>query len=206
MIAIIDYGMGNVGSIANMLRKIGAEACIARDPETIANADKLVLPGVGAFDSGMEKLDSSGLLPVLRERVQGAKVPILGLCLGMQFFGTGSEEGSRPGLGWIDARSVRFAFDGPQAGLKIPHMGWNHVSVEQPGPLFANMPVDSRFYFVHSYHVVCSDPGLVLTTTTYGYPFVSGVVKGHITGFQFHPEKSHRFGMQVFRNFAAMSV
>lgn len=202
MIAILDYGMGNVGSIANMLRKIGAEACITGDAQAIARADKLILPGVGAFDSGMVMLESSGLLEVLRERVLEAEVPILGLCLGMQLFGKGSEEGSRPGLGWIDARSVRFAFEGSQSDLKIPHMGWNHVTVEKPGPLFSDMPADSRFYFVHSYHLVCGDPALVLTTTTYGYPFASGIVKRNITGLQFHPEKSHRFGMQVLRNFA----
>ena len=205
MITIVDYGQGNLGSIANMLKKVGAEAQISSDPAVVGAAEKLILPGVGAFESGMANLEARGLVAPLHRRVIEDRVPILGLCLGLQLFGTGSEEGTpRRGLGWIGAHSVRFRFAADRPAFKVPHMGWNQVVVEQPSPLFDGMPEDSRFYFVHSYHLVCDEPGIGLTTTTYGHPFTSGIVKGNILGLQFHPEKSHKFGMQLFRNFVAI--
>ena len=202
MITIVNYGMGNIGSIANMLKKIGAEACVSGDPAAIACADKLILPGVGAFDNGMANLTQRGLIPALTEAVLQRRAPILGLCLGMQLFGRRSEEGRVAGLGWIDGECIRFRFEGEQARLKIPHMGWNQVQIaSRPSPL-QGMPEHTRFYFVHSYHMRCADPAAVLTTTDYGGRFVSGVMRDNIIGLQFHPEKSHRFGMELFRNFA----
>lgn len=203
MIIIIDYGMGNLGSIANMLKKIGAAAAMitTQIPE-IEQADKIILPGVGAFDHGMKNLADLGLISILHERVLNEKVPILGICLGMQLLTTCSEEGTLPGLDWIDAETKRFNFDHLQTSFKIPHMGWNTLAIpRQNHPLFTNLYERSRFYFVHSYHVVCKNSKDVLATTFYGYDFVSAVAKDNIYGVQFHPEKSHKFGMQLLKNF-----
>jgi imidazole glycerol-phosphate synthase subunit HisH len=201
MIVIIDYGMGNLGSVANMLKKIGAKAVVSSDPKLIADADKLILPGVGAFDNGMRNLAERGLIPVLNTKIFQDRTPILGLCLGMQLFSSSGEEGQLPGLGWLDARAVRFNFSENLERLKIPHMGWNTLQICQPHSLVDAMSDDTRFYFVHSYHVVCSDVQNVLAQTHYGYDFVSAVVKDNILGVQFHPEKSHKFGMQLLKNF-----
>lgn len=205
MITVVNYGMGNVGSIANMLKKIGADTCISADPDVIAKAEKLILPGVGAFDNCMANLERGGLIPVLNECVLARRVPILGLCLGMQLFGHRSEEGRLPGLGWINAETVRFRFDSQNSDLKVPHMGWNRVQIAERSSPLQGMPTETRFYFVHSYHMVCADPSMVMTTTDYGYTFVSGVKHENIVGVQFHPEKSHRFGMELFRNFVKSS-
>lgn len=202
MIIIIDYGMGNLGSILNMLKKIGASAIVSSSLEEIRKAEKLILPGVGAFDNGMKNLNDRGLTVVLREQVIEKGKPILGICLGMQLLTKRSEEGRTEGLGWIDAETVRFRFGEAQEGLKIPHMGWNTVNVMKESPLFKDMSEDPRFYFVHSYHVVCNDPGDVLTTTYYGYDFTSSVQRENMTGVQFHPEKSHKFGMRLLENWA----
>lgn len=201
MIVIIDYGMGNLGSIQNMLKKIGAEAAISSDLEEIARASKLILPGVGAFDNGMRMLEERGLRKVLDRKVLVEGTPVLGICLGMQLFCTGSEEGSLPGLGWIDAETVRFHFGDAHTQLKIPHMGWNTVRVVKESPLFRDANGEQRFYFVHSYHVVCRDRRDVLTETSYGFDFTSAVQRGNIMGVQFHPEKSHRFGLNLLKNF-----
>lgn len=205
MIVIIDYGMGNLGSIENMLRKIGAQVKVSSDVADINIAGKLILPGVGAFDNGMTKLRELGIEDVLQKRVIGAGVPVLGICLGMQLFTKGSEEGSLPGLGWIDAKTVRFCFEGETSDLRIPHMGWNTVEVTQRGSILDSIYIDPRFYFVHSYHVNCADPANVLATTRYGVKFHSAVIKGNIVGTQFHPEKSHKYGLKVLRNFTEMS-
>ncbi len=205
MIFVIDYGMGNLGSIENMLRKIGARVKISSDPSDLKAARKLILPGVGAFDNAVEKLRRLGLMDLLQERVIGAGVPILGICLGMQLFTKGSEEGRLPGLGWIDAETVRFCFEGEQSRLRIPHMGWNTIEVRRRGSILDALYEEPRFYFVHSYHVRCSDQGNVLATTRYGISFHSAVIKENIIGMQFHPEKSHKYGMQVLKNFAEMS-
>jgi imidazole glycerol-phosphate synthase subunit HisH len=215
MITIIDYGVGNLGSIANMFKKIGVKTIITADANTIAQADKLILPGVGAFDNGMRNLQARGLVEVLNSQVLEKGVPILGLCVGLQLFTRKSEEGQLPGLGWLDAAVVRFKFDAAQhvaaqgiaaqsaqAGLKIPHMGWNYIQMQQASPLLTGLPAETRFYFVHSYHLVCTDASDVLAQTTYGYAFPSIVQRGNIYGAQFHPEKSHRFGMQFLKNFA----
>lgn len=201
MIVIVDYGMGNLGSILNMLKRIGASAKISAEASEIRSADKLILPGVGAFDTGMKRLNSLGLTDVLNEKVLADKTPTLGVCLGMQLLMLRSEEGSEPGLGWLDGSTIRFRFDPKEKKLKLPHMGWNTVRMAQDGALAHGLSSDSRFYFVHSYHVVCVHAADIVAVTDYGYEFPSMVQHGNIAGAQFHPEKSHRFGMQVYKNF-----
>jgi glutamine amidotransferase len=201
MIVIIDYGLGNLGSIKNMLKKIGTEALISSNPSDIKRAEKLILPGVGKFDQGIKNLKNLGLIPVLSERVLEEMTPILGICLGMQLFTNRSEEGVSIGLGWIDAETVRFKFENSQSNLKIPHMGWNLIKVCQKNTLLDDMNQESRYYFVHSYHVVCKNENEILSKTCYGYDFVSSIKKGNIYGVQFHPEKSHKCGMKLLNNF-----
>jgi glutamine amidotransferase len=202
MITIVDYGVGNLGSILNMLKKVGAKAQTSSDPAVLRQAEKLILPGVGAFDAGMKKLNEIGLVPVLNELVLEKKVPVIGLCLGMQLLTKSSEEGAEAGLGWIDAQTVRFKFGPENAHLKVPHMGWNTLEICRPHPLVADLGPESRFYFVHSYHVVCADEMDVVAYTDYGYPLAAVIARGNIMGAQFHPEKSHKFGMQLLKNFA----
>jgi glutamine amidotransferase len=202
MITIVDYGVGNLGSIVNMLKKAGAKAQASSDPNDLRQAEKLILPGVGAFDAGMKKLNETGLVPVLNELVLDKKVPVIGLCLGMQLMTKRSEEGTEAGLGWIDAETVRFKFGAENAHLKVPHMGWNTLDICRPHPLVADLGAEPRFYFVHSYHIVCANETDVVANTDYGYPFAAIISRGNILGAQFHPEKSHRFGMQLLRNFA----
>ena len=203
MISVISYGVGNLGSIFNMLRKIGVEAQAASTAEDIARAEKLILPGIGAFDHGMESLSERGLVEPLRRRVLEDRVPILGICLGMQLLGQGSEEGKRPGLSLVDARCVRFHSNGASA-LKIPHMGWKTLAFRQRDALTTQLDADSRFYFVHSYHVVCGAPEDVLATAQYGVEFTAMLHRDNVWGAQFHPEKSHRFGMTLLANFAGV--
>lgn len=201
MIVIVDYGMGNLGSIVNMFKKIGAKAMISGDPEVIATAPKLLLPGVGSFDRAMERIHALNLKPVLDEQALVVKKPILGICLGMQLLTRGSEEGKLPGLGWVAADTVRFPH---MPGLRIPHMGWNVVQPATPSLLTQNLPAESRFYFVHSYHVRVDEEHNSILKCQYGVSFDAAVQKENIFGAQFHPEKSHRFGMQLLRNFAAL--
>lgn len=196
--------MGNVGSMANMLKKIGTDAVVTADPGVINGADKLILPGVGAFDKGMSELHARGLAAVITREVVENRKQILGVCLGMQLLTETSEEGRCRGLGWIKGRSVRFPANGDAGPRKVPHMGWNHVRPLRVDPLFAEIDEDARFYFVHSFHVVC-DERSVLAYTEYGGSFVSAVRDGNIAGVQFHPEKSHRYGMQLLRNFVQES-
>lgn len=202
VIAIVDYGMGNLGSIYNMLARIGASACITGDVDRICTADKLILPGVGAFDEAMQNLRRLNLIAALNERVLGHGVPILGICLGMQLLSKASHEGTECGLGWLDAETVRFDL-GQHPQLRVPHMGWNSVSVLQVGSILDGLPADPRFYFVHSYHVRCRDSRDVLAVTHYGESFHSAVRRRNITGTQFHPEKSHKFGLHVLSQFAS---
>jgi glutamine amidotransferase len=204
VIAIIDYGLGNLGSVANMLKKIGAPAMITAAPEELRKASGLILPGVGHFDEGMRKLREKALREVVAELVVDGKKPILGICLGMQLLARGSEEGVEPGLGWIPADVKRFEF-GAGERLSIPHMGWNEVDIVD-ADLFRGVPsIPARFYFVHSYHVVCDDPGRVAAWSTYGYRFAAAIRFGNVFGAQFHPEKSHKFGMAVLKNFVAIT-
>lgn len=200
MVTIVDYGMGNLGSIQNMFKRIQVKSEITDDIEKIESAEKLLLPGVGAFDAAMQKINVSGFREVLNKKVLVEKTPILGVCLGMQLLTKSSEEGVLPGLGWINANTLKFNL--PDKSLKIPHMGWNSVFTENHSPLIADLPEDSRFYFVHSYYVVCNDSADVLTTTFYGDHFDSIIQHNNIYGAQFHPEKSHKFGMKLLENFA----
>ena len=202
MIVIVDYNTGNLGSILNMFKKIGHEATISADPQFVAAASKLVLPGVGAFDVGMRSLERSGLIPLLNKRVLDDRVPALGICLGMQLMASCSEEGTRSGLGWIDANVMRFQSRALSSPLKIPHMGWNRVMSARSSPLTSELPDEPRFYFVHSYFVRCNRSEDVLLTTEYGETFHSAFQSGNVWGVQFHPEKSHKFGMALLRNFA----
>lgn len=205
MIAIIDSGISNVRSVANMLKKGGvADVEVTRDTARITLAHKIILPGVGAFDAGMRALRDLDLHDILTQRVTQQGIPVLGICLGMQLMGTDSEEGTEPGLGWIDGTSARFRFAPDRSGRKIPHMGWNVAIPARTSSLFEGMDPDARFYFVHSYHLQCHDPVDVLATSTYGYPFTAAVQRGNVYGVQFHPEKSHRFGMALLQRFAAL--
>ncbi|MEN9511379.1 MAG: imidazole glycerol phosphate synthase, glutamine amidotransferase subunit [Bacteroidota bacterium] len=199
-ICIIDYGLGNLASIRNMIRKAGGKSEISADPAAVAAAEKLILPGVGHFAAGMENLRNSGLLPVLNEAVLEQKIPILGICLGMQLMAKHSEEGDVEGLGWFDANIIRFRQEAMGA-LKVPHMGWNEVKPTRPHPLFPNIQDPERFYFVHSYHWKCNNPEDALAHAHYGYDFTCAVSRENIAGMQFHPEKSHRFGMEMMHRF-----
>jgi imidazole glycerol-phosphate synthase subunit HisH len=200
MITIIDYKTGNLGSIQNILRRIGEQSVVTSDKEQIANATKLILPGVGAFDTGMRNLQDLDLIEVLNNKVLVEKIPVLGICLGMQLLSKESEEGLLAGLGWIDAETIKFRFE-DIIEYKSPHMGWNFLKQNKPGKLLENMFSDPRFYFVHSYFFRANNPEDILTTTTYEIEFTSAVEKGNILGVQFHPEKSHKFGMKLLKNF-----
>lgn len=203
MITIVDYGMGNLGSVHNMFKYIGVQSQISGDVDVISKAEKILLPGVGAFDAAMKRLSEVGLLEVLNQKALQDKVPVLGICLGMQMLTRSSEEGKLEGLGWIPAKTVKFKFEDRK--LKVPHMGWNLVHQVNASPLIEELPEEPRFYFVHSYHVVADDDKYVLMRTNYGYEFDSVITNGdNIFGAQFHPEKSHKFGMKLFKNFAAL--
>ncbi len=204
MTAIVDYDMGNVKAIGNMLKKIGREAVITSDPDVLQKADRYILPGVGAFDEGMRRLRQSGLAELLERHVMNDGKPILGICLGMQLLTRRSDEGELPGLGWIDAETLRFDFSGRARQLPVPHMGWNRASVNRPGTLFEGLE-ENRFYFVHSYYVRCGERDDVLATADYGMAFDCSFGHGNIYGVQFHPEKSHRFGMRLLENFCRIS-
>lgn len=199
MVGIINYGLGNLGSIQNMLKVIGEKSIISSNPEELDKCDKYILPGVGAFDAGMKKLSESGLDVYIKEKANNEKKPILGICLGMQLLGRKSEEGTLPGLGLIPFDNIRFRVD--DTDLKVPHMGWDIVEFKQDNPLLRGLEGTQRYYFVHSYHAQCDSKENVLMTCDYGYEFAASVVKNNIMGVQFHPEKSHDFGMALLRNF-----
>ena len=204
MMVIIDYNIGNLGSILNMLKKVGATAIISSDISEIEKADKLILPGVGSFDYGMEQIEKTGLIELLNEKVLDKKTPVLGICLGAQLLACNSEEGQKKGLGWIDMEVIKFNKDKIAPELKIPHMGWNEVKIKRESPLFRDVYDEPRYYFVHSYHFMPKNSNDILTTSLYGYEFVSAIEKDNIVGVQFHPEKSHKFGMRILKNFAEL--
>jgi imidazole glycerol-phosphate synthase subunit HisH len=201
MIVIIDYGIGNLASVLNMFKKIGVkEVVVSGDKDVITKADKILLPGVGSFDAGMGNLEQSGLISILNDKALKEKVPVLGICLGMQLLSKKSEEGVKPGLAWIDAETIKFNLD-PALKLKVPHMGWDYIKVKRENPLI-EMESKSRFYFVHSYHVKCLDEKQSLATCHFGVDFTCMVNKDNIFGTQFHPEKSLKFGMRLLENFS----
>lgn len=200
MIAIIDYDIGNIAAVSNMLIRLGVTCKVTADPADVEKAEKIILPGNGSFDACMRNLRASGLIPALEDKVLRQKTPLLGICVGAQMLGTESEEGTEHGLGWLDMRVHRFP-DLP--GVKVPHMGWNTVHQNtQNNPLIKNMDKETRFYFVHSYYMKPANPGDILLTSTYGIDFAAGVCRDNIFGVQFHPEKSHRFGKQLLATFA----
>lgn len=201
MIVIVDYGMGNLGSVLNMFKKVGAQAIISSDLEVINKAPKILLPGVGAFDTAMQKISDAGMAEVLNTKALVEKVPVLGICLGMQLLTNSSEEGQLPGLGWIEGAAYNFK-NRIDESLKIPHMGWNIAEIKKETKLTEGYTGELRYYFVHSYFVQVAQEENSMMRTKYGVEFDSAIVKDNIYGAQFHPEKSHKFGMKLFENFA----
>lgn len=199
MLGIINYGLGNLGSIQNMLKVIGEKSIISSDINELETCDRYILPGVGAFDAGMQKLSESGLTEFIKHVAINDRRPILGICLGMQLLGRKSEEGTLPGLGLIPFDNIRFRLDDTE--LKVPHMGWDIVDFKQNSPLISGLEGTQRYYFVHSFHAQCDNDENILMTCDYGYEFAASVVKDNIMGVQFHPEKSHDFGMALLTNF-----
>lgn len=205
MIAIVDYSVGNVKSVLNMLKKIGVEAQLSSDKDFIKNSSHIILPGVGAFDYGVKKLQESGLFDLIKQLAFENK-KILGICLGAQLLGNLSQEGKLSGLGLIDMNIVKFNKANMANNLKIPHMGWANIQLKQNNFLFNKLAEDNdtRFYFVHSYHFELNNPTQLLATANYGYEFACVVKQNNVIGAQFHPEKSHKFGMQLLKNFSEM--
>lgn len=202
MITIVDYGLGNIGAFLNMYKRMNIAACAAKTVEGLLGAKHIILPGVGAFDHAMDLLDASGMRPTLEEMVIGRKIPVLGVCVGMQILAEGSDEGSRSGLGWVPGRVHSFASEPGASALPLPHMGWNDVVPEGYQPLFAGLTAEARFYFLHSFYVECTDPADRAASAHYGRDFSCAVGRGNVWGVQFHPEKSHHFGAALLKNFA----
>jgi imidazole glycerol-phosphate synthase subunit HisH len=196
-IVIVDYGMGNLGAIHNMIKKVGGKSIISNDPQIIKTATKLILPGVGSFDEAMKNLNELDFINLLNEKANEG-IPILGICLGAQLLTESSEEGKLPGLGWIKGKTIRF----PNTNLKVPHMGWNYI-IKKENSIFYNLPEPSRFYFVHSYYIKAEQQDII-AECDYGIRFAAGIHKNNIYGLQFHPEKSHNFGKIVMKNFVYM--
>lgn len=199
MTGVIDYGMGNVGSIINMIERLGSIASAVSTPEDIQKADKLILPGVGSFDNGISRLKENNLVESLNYKVLVKKTPVLCICLGMQLITLKSEEGVSSGLGWIDGECLRFGFT--DETIKIPHMGWNSVKFKKESLILSEIPENPRFYFVHSFYVKCNQDSDILATTNYNFDFVSAIQKDNIYATQFHPEKSHKYGMGLIKGF-----
>jgi imidazole glycerol-phosphate synthase subunit HisH len=201
MFIIVDYGVGNLTSIQNMLKKAGVSAVISEKAEDIQLATKILLPGMGAFDNCMEKLEHSGLRPFLERKALVEKIPVLGICVGLQMFMESSEEGVLPGLGWIKGETIKFDVSKMDNSLKIPNMGWLEIIPVKKSPILEELE-GSRFYFAHSYHVRPKNQEDKLIDANYGYQFSAGLEHENLIGVQFHPEKSHRFGLQLLKNFA----
>lgn len=204
MITLVDYGLGNIRAFLNVYKRLNIAAQTARTAAELLGAERIILPGVGAFDHAMELLEASGMRGVLDELVLVEKVPVLGVCVGMQILADSSEEGTRAGLGWIPGAVRRFAPVEGQAPLPLPHMGWNDVQTEPGHRLFAQLENDTRFYFLHSYYFECARPGDVSARAEYDAPFSCAVSSGNIHGVQFHPEKSHHWGTRLLQNFAEL--
>jgi len=201
MTKIVNYGLGNVRAFMNVYEGLGIPVSMASTPDELLSAKKLILPGVGAFDNAMERLEESGLRETLHHVVQDERVPVLGVCVGMQMLARSSAEGTRPGLGWIDAEVKKFSTSVKGSARRVPHMGWNDVRLTRPSTLFDGLE-DARFYFLHSYFLEAHKAADVLALTDYGGEFACGVSSGTVFGVQFHPEKSHQWGSRLLRNFA----
>lgn len=203
MIALVDYGLGNIQAFANIYRRLGIDVKAVRTPEELDQASKIILPGVGAFDWAMNCLNNSGLRDKLDEMVLQKKVDVLGICVGMQMMARRSDEGKLHGLGWIDADVIRFDAAVFKEMTHLPHMGWNDVTPTASDSLFKGQ-ASPRLYFLHSYYIVPATPANTLATTSYGITFTSAVRSGNVYGTQFHPEKSHQWGIDLLKNFANM--
>lgn len=203
MIHIVDYGLGNVQAFLTMFKRLGVDATRAKTSDDLIGATKIILPGVGAFDHAIELLDQSGMRPVLESLVLKDRVPVLGICVGMQILATSSDEGHLKGLGWVSGKVRAFRANEHSANLPLPHMGWNDVKPKSDSPLFAGLETDARFYFLHSYYFEC-DESHVDAVASYGFDFSCAVSAGNVYGVQFHPEKSHHFGTKLLKNFAEL--
>lgn len=203
MITLVSYGLGNVLAFLNVYKRLGVKVVIAENADDLKRASKVILPGVGAFDHAMELLDDSGMRATLEDLALGKRIPVLGVCVGMQILAGSSEEGRRPGLGWITGDVMRFRVT-EQNALALPHMGWNDIRLASNDPLFAGLASEARFYFLHSYVMRCDREANVLAVADYGGGFTCAVKEGNIYGVQFHPEKSHHFGAQLLKNFAQL--
>lgn len=204
MIAIVDYGLGNLRSVLKAFERIDEAAVLVTRPDDLRGASRIVLPGVGSFAAGMANLRNGGWIQPLNELAVGRGTPVLGICLGMQLLTTHSEEGDAAGLGWIPGQTRRITAASAVPTLKVPHMGWNTLEPDADHPVLQGVNPTDRFYFVHSYCVIADDTSNMLTSTTYGLRFNSGIARGNIIGFQFHPEKSHASGLALLKNFARL--
>jgi len=202
MITIIDYGLGNIRAFANVYERLNIKTKIARKKEDIKGAIKIILPGVGAFDYAMSQLNASGMREELEKQILGNKIPVVGICVGMQMLAKSSDEGNLPGLGWIDGKVKIFDTTLIPYTTRLPHMGWNSIKPVNNCHLLSGFSDQSRFYFLHSYYFVCNDEEDIISTTDYGITYASAVNKDNIYGIQFHPEKSHANGIQLLQNFA----
>jgi len=204
VIAIIDYGSGNIQAIKNIYKKLKVECKFVSEPNQLNGVDKIILPGVGAFDEAMTQLNKSGMREVLDFMVLEQKVPVLGVCVGMQIMAASSEEGKLEGLGWFDAQVKLFDKNKINLKPKLPHMGWNEIQPKSEHPILTSIDFLKGYYFLHSYYFECNDENDILATTCYGDVFHCAVTKGNVFGFQFHPEKSHSNGINIFKNFAEL--
>jgi len=204
MITIVDYGLGNIKAFQNVFERLNIRAKVAHTADYLKDAQRIILPGVGAFDYAMSQLNASGMRDELEKQVLVNKVPLVGICVGMQMLAASSDEGKLPGLGWIDGQ-VRL-FDAKLIPYKtqLPHMGWNTISPTKNHPILSGFGSESRFYFLHSYYLVCKNLDEVIATTQYGIKFASAVCRDNIYGIQFHPEKSHSSGVQLLKNFSLL--
>ena len=206
MIAIVDYGSGNIQAIKNIYDKLKIKSCFAKVPEDLEGVTKIILPGVGAFDEAITQLNESGMRSILDKLVLKDNVPVLGVCVGMQIMAANSDEGVLDGLGWFDATVKLFDENKIKNKPKLPHMGWNEINPMEANPILRNINNEQGFYFLHSYYFECNDEADVLIQAYYGHDFHCAINKGHIYGFQFHPEKSHSNGINLFKNFAELEV
>jgi glutamine amidotransferase len=204
MIHIIDYGLGNIQAFVNLYKRLGIETIRATSKEELRGANRLILPGVGSFDHAMQLLNQSGMRQLIEQLVLSDKIPVLGICVGMQILANSSEEGVEPGLGWVKGRVRRFSGNPASAALPMPHMGWNDVVPSSPSSLFRGLDHDSRFYFLHSYYFECEDQVNAAAYGDYGFRFSCAVQNDNILGVQFHPEKSHHWGTALLKNFAEL--